>query len=532
VKELGVTGTGQTKSAMKMTTNSATNLATSSVTTPPARRDVYGRAALALLASAGTPMLVGCNYTKDSFFDPSVAGRWEYTPTVVPILDRIVAIEDEAMDVIEFSDPVAEDLVPQPMQYRLGAGDILKVTLWDLVQIGQAEDLEVTIDQRGFIELPQLGRVAVEGLTVEGAIDVIKNEMTRLVSKPLANVSVLAARQQTFTLFGAIEAPGTYQIPRSDYRLLEAITSGGQVFASFQTVEYIYIIRQIPLASASSPGAASGSSSGSGARPAPRTDDTSAPAPTADELMNIINDVAPAAPDSAGGATRPDGGGNPGLLSDDPPAPVIDLPDARPGTNASGSSSPWVFVDGKWVEVARGRESGSSDAAVDTLIAQRIIRINYPELLNGRPGQNVIVRSGDVIRIPTPLDGIVFLGGEVARPGPFQIPATGGLTLTRAIDSAGGFGDIAIPEKIELTRMIGRDRQATIMLDGRAIFERTQPDILLKNNDHINVGTTFWALPLAVIRNGFRASYGFGFVLDRNIANDIFGPPPVNQFGQ
>lgn len=493
-----------------------------------AKRDVYGRAALAVLAGAGAPMLVGCQYTKDSFFDPSVAGRWEYTPTVVPILDRIAAIEDEAADVVDYSDPVAEDLVPQPMQYRLGAGDIVKVTLWDLVQIGQAEDLEVTVDQRGFIELPQLGRIAVEGLTVEGAIDLIKSEMTRLVSKPLANVSVLAARQQTFTLFGAIEQPGTYQIPRSDYRLLEAITSGGQVFASFQTVEHIYIIRQIPLAS---PAGASGASQPSGAqRPAARPGETPPAGPTADELMNLINDVAPPAPGE--GATRPDGSGSPGLLSDEPPAPVIDLPDGRAGAAPSGSTSPWVFVDGKWVEVARGRETGGSDAAVDTLIAQRIIRINFPELLNGRPSQNIIVRSGDVIRIPTPLDGLVFLGGEVARPGPFQIPATGGLTLTRAIDSAGGFSELAVPEKLELTRMIGKDRQATIMLDGRAIFERTQPDVLLKNNDHINVGTTFWALPLAVIRNGFRASYGFGFVLDRNIANDIFGPPPVNQFGQ
>jgi hypothetical protein len=70
------------------------------------------------------------------------------------------------------------------------------------------------------------------------------------------------------------------------------------------------------------------------------------------------------------------------------------------------------------------------------------------------------------------------------------------------------------------------------MIDGKAIADRTQPDIVLKPNDRVNVGTNFWALPLAVIRNGFRASYGFGFVFDRNIGNDLLGPPPVNQFGQ
>ncbi len=35
--------------------------------------------------------------------------------------------------------------------------------------------------------------------------------------------------------------------------------------------------------------------------------------------------------------------------------------------------------------------------------------------------------------------------------------------------------------------------------------------------------------PAAVVRNGFRASYGFGFLLDRNFGNDVFGAPPTNR---
>ena len=41
-------------------------------------------------------------------------------------------------------------------------------------------------------------------------------------------------------------------------------------------------------------------------------------------------------------------------------------------------------------------------------------------------------------------------------------------------------------------------------------------------------GTNFWATPLAVIRNGFRASYGFGFILDRNFQGDVFGADSAN----
>jgi len=51
----------------------------------------------AILASLGMLMLgsvfmSGCTW--DSFMDPSIVGRWERTPTSVPILNHIGAIED------------------------------------------------------------------------------------------------------------------------------------------------------------------------------------------------------------------------------------------------------------------------------------------------------------------------------------------------------------------------------------------------------------------------------------------------------
>ena len=79
-----------------------------------------------------------------------------------------------------------------------------------------------------------------------------------------------------------------------------------------------------------------------------------------------------------------------------------------------------------------------------------------------------------------------------------------------------------------MTRMVGPNREATIRVNLAAIYHRTEPDIYLKPDDHIKVGTSFIALPVAVIRNGFRMTYGFGFLLDRNFGNDVFGAPPFN----
>jgi hypothetical protein len=100
------------------------------------------------------------------------------------------------------------------------------------------------------------------------------------------------------------------------------------------------------------------------------------------------------------------------------------------------------------------------------------------------------------------------------------------LTLTRAVTAAGGLTGVAVPERVDIVRMIGPEQQGFVRVNLRAIEEGTHPDIFLRANDRVNVGSNFWATPLAVIRNGFRASYGFGFIIDRNFGTDIFGVPP------
>jgi protein involved in polysaccharide export with SLBB domain len=94
------------------------------------------------------------------------------------------------------------------------------------------------------------------------------------------------------------------------------------------------------------------------------------------------------------------------------------------------------------------------------------------------------------------------------------------------VSAAGGLSPTAIPNRVDLVRMLGNDREATMRIDLAAIRNRSEPDVYMQANDHVIIGTNFFATPLAVIRNGFRMTYGFGFLLDRNFGNDVFGPPP------
>ncbi|HRQ72847.1 MAG TPA: polysaccharide biosynthesis/export family protein [Phycisphaerales bacterium] len=486
------------------------------------RRTVRCTLCLASLAGLACAALSGCSL--DNYLDPSVVGRWEATPTVVPILERLASIEDVEEGFVEYSDVTAADLVPQSEEYRVGPGDSLDVIAFDLVLENQREQYLLLVDNRGYIDVPQLGAIYVNGMTVPELRGKLEAAASRLVRNPLIQVTVAAPRQRSYNVLGAVNGPGPYLVPDTEHRLLDALTAASG-FA--ETATYIYVIRQAPLAS---------------------PDTTAPPTPAAQPqrggngagLIDLIDEL------------TGDGGGAPGVTSagrvpavtgarrtGQPESPPIDLVDStlaparRAPQPTTGDGTSWMFLNGQWVQVrtsaATPNGAPSQDGSPEPMVTQRTIRVPVKPLMNGDARYNIIIRPGDVIRVPFPDRGELYIAGQVQRPGVYNLPFSGRITLIRAIDAAGGLGPIAIPERVEVTRMVGPDRQATIQLNYRAINEGTQPDIFLKPDDRINVGTNFWALPLAVVRNGFRASYGFGFFLDRNFGNDVFGAPPVRR---
>ncbi|MFT3684064.1 MAG: hypothetical protein QM783_03885 [Phycisphaerales bacterium] len=148
--------------------------------------------------------------------------------------------------------------------------------------------------------------------------------------------------------------------------------------------------------------------------------------------------------------------------------------------------------------------------------------------MDGASQYNIVIRPGDTVRVQSLNEGIVYVHGSVNRSGVYNLPSTGRMTIQRAIAAASDLNDIGIPERVDITRYIGADRQATVRVNLRAITEGTQPDLVLRDGDIVNVGTSFWAFPIAVLRNGFRSNYGYSFTLDRNFGFDVFGPQKTN----
>ncbi len=502
------------------------------------------------LLGFGALFMGGCTW--DSFMDPSTIGRWERTPTQVPILDHIGAIEEPNAQWVEISEITSQDLIPETDIYRVGPGDFLDLTIWDLIVRNQPEFLPRQIDQNGYIQIPQLGRIFVNNMTESEVADAIEIKMAPLVADPLVSVVVQQRRQQVFHLWGNVNGPGPYSILNADFRILEALIAAGG-FPEF--TKDLFVIRQVPLDDGTSD-------------LVPETpgdedvlDSVEDPmdTPSGERLLDVIDDLA--APGMVSGSRS---GNNTGLVPHQSRArsvgqpehePLIDLVESphdsssdRDDTDldkaesvAHAPSPRWRFHNGQWVResapVAARRmidEHGQMTPrdSRGELFTQRVIRVPVEPLISGDARYNIIIRPGDMIHVPPAETGFYYIRGEINRPGVYNLPAVGKLTLLRAVTAAGDLGPTAVPERVDLTRIVGTDEQATIMLNLRAIAEGTQPDIYIKPDDLINIGTKFWATPLAVIRGGFRTSYGFGFLLDRNFGNDVFGAPPTNFTGR
>lgn len=519
---------------------------------------VFGAGWLAVLAGCETNSFLG---------DPRATGSWKNTPTVVPILERIDVIETDTGSFVEVTEVTAEDLVPIIEDYRVSAGDFLQVSIFDIDIPGQPTINQLNVDSTGAINLPQLGRVQVQGLTTEEVQQAIAARIVEMdiLQAPDVSVQLLGKRLESFSIFGTVPAPARYQIPYPDYRLLEALTDAGGISP---IIKYVYVIRQVPLSDEVKHGirnipAVDGSrpsnSAGGGNVPVSPDD--------GDELLRLIDELTePQEGDpgvvsfgAARGAWQDGASPGPGAaidLVDDAPEvdraePVIDLVDdagveaehargpiGEPAVGLDGVSR-WLFVNGEWVQVLIRRDAESTgisegadplaESQAAELVTQRVIKVPTGPLLQGVASYNIVIRPQDVISVPGPEQGAVYIGGPgITGPGVYSLPVTGRMTIQKAIITAGGLSPIAAPTRVDLTRMIGGDKQATVRLNVKDILAQQQPDVFLRPDDVLTFGTSFWATPLAIVRGGFRTSYGFGFLLDRNFGNDVFGAPPSN----
>ena len=521
-------------------------------------RRVFAAAVMAALVFAG-----GCQDPSDwfktdasRFLSPDKVVDDRVGSPINPILQSM-GPTDRTQEVLPNATfPREGDWSYTDVDYVIGPTDIVDISVMDLFQEGLETVLRRQVSDSGFIDLPLLPeRIKAEDLTKDELKQAIINHYSPdILRSPMVSVTVAAQRQNTFSVIGAVARPGTYSILRKDMRLLEAMALAGGV--SQYNINYIYIIRPKPArriistpsdrkpvtsdALPAEPKEVPGGTAATATSTAPVTDTATEAEKRLRELEEALKGLTPGTSTSPAPETAP-APSSVRFVETDPVGPA-----AGPAEPVAAGGEPrWIYSGGKWVKVqspaqsadgAKTQPTQPGEAAdpfgwskVDRSDQARVIAINLEQLRNGEPRMNIVMRNNDIVHVPSLDVGEFYIMGEVGRPGVYSLTGRQ-ITVKMAVAAAGNFNGLAWPENTLLIRRIGGTQEQIIPINLEAIFRGEDPDLFLKPDDVIAVGTDPRASFFAVIRNAFRMTYGFGFIYDRNFADPQFTTPTSRRF--
>jgi polysaccharide export outer membrane protein len=448
--------------------------------------------------------------------------------------------------------------------YVFGSGDIVRISIFELLTEGAAFEREYIVTETGKISIPDVGVVEAMGLTESQLEEEIRQILSpNILKEPSVTVTLISSQQRTFSIWGdGVPRPSRYEIPRYDFRLTDALATAGG--ARQFNVSYIYVSRSVTGKEAISEPVE------------PEIGKPEEPEHLIEPEEEMLEIIAPRAKGQQSlpsrglviasaemitdkefteaalpGRFKPSAGDEWGGTDAEEVLETLTEPTGRdtinePINEVDEGRIEWIFQDGKWVPVQIGRprptkpavkvepekraeplwERVPEDFRWDEIgtggVQTRLIKIPVDKLSSGDARYNIVIRPGDSIQVPVDLVGEFLVEGNVNFQGFIDITGRP-ITLKMAIAAAGGLGPLAWPKRCEVIRRLGKNKEEIVMVDLDKIARGEQPDFFIKPNDLINVGTHPTSSWRAVLRNAFRATYGFGFIYDRNFADRDFG---------
>jgi polysaccharide export outer membrane protein len=103
------------------------------------------------------------------------------------------------------------------------------------------QPLGYLVDARGNIEMPLLGRVKMEGLTIREATDTLKRRLETFLKEPTVNIRFLNYK---VSVLGEVVRPSIYTIPNEKITLLEALSLAGDM-TIYGRRDNVLVIREV-----------------------------------------------------------------------------------------------------------------------------------------------------------------------------------------------------------------------------------------------------------------------------------------------
>jgi polysaccharide export outer membrane protein len=149
--------------------------------------------------------------------------------TLRPMTPEVVATQRAPQS------PALDGLFVEKMPpYRVGAQDVLLVTVWDHPEItlplGQYRTDSASgtvVDDDGTIYFPYIGHVPVAGSTIPEVRAKITTQLAKILQRPQADVKVLVYRSQKVYVGGDVRNPAVYNVTDVPLTLSEAVARAG-----------------------------------------------------------------------------------------------------------------------------------------------------------------------------------------------------------------------------------------------------------------------------------------------------------------
>jgi polysaccharide export outer membrane protein len=124
-----------------------------------------------------------------------------------------------------------------------------------------------------------------------------------------------------------------------------------------------------------------------------------------------------------------------------------------------------------------------AEAADDPTGTFSIVELDARALLEGRaPDKNIVVRPNDVISVPRA--DVVYVIGEVGKPGPVSLLGGHSISVLEAVSTSGGTLRTAAPSRVRILRRVeGQETRSEVQVDLQKIMNGKANDLALAAGD-------------------------------------------------
>lgn len=190
--------------------------------------------------------LAGCT-SGLQFHSGGTDGRAEAAPPTEMITEQLIQAEKKKASQQKQQD-ISSLIVKNPGPYRIGAGDVLSITVWDHPELAGAGMPAATaaadngtlataaanatppgfvVDHKGRIQFPFAGLLPVEGLTEEQARAQLSEKLAKYIASPNITLRVQSYRSKRVYIDGEVKSPGLQAINDIPMSLMEALNRAG-----------------------------------------------------------------------------------------------------------------------------------------------------------------------------------------------------------------------------------------------------------------------------------------------------------------